>query len=86
MDAIIEIAPHSGQRRLEKTFAAEALGRERLILFAREDDTYFLCIRPEDANRQIVAKPVRSQDPERIRMRARQKNIEFIQGQAGYFE
>jgi hypothetical protein len=29
---------------------------------------------------------VRTQDPEGIGMRARQENIQFIHGQAGYFK
>jgi hypothetical protein len=86
MNAIIEIAFHPRQSRLEKAFAAEALGRKRVILFARQDDAYFLRVGPEDANGQILAKAVRPEDPEGIGMRARQKNIQFIHGQAGYFE
>jgi hypothetical protein len=71
MNAIIEIASHPRQSRLEKSFTPEPLGRDVLLLFAREDDAHFLRVRPEDANGQIVAKPVRTQDPERIGMRAR---------------
>src|SRR5436190_17642810 len=73
------------QRRLEKTFRAEPLSGKALLL-SLEHDGHFFCVRAEDADDEIVSDAMRPQDAERIRMRAGEENVQFVDGHAGNFE
>jgi hypothetical protein len=86
VNAVVQIAFHPRQRRLEKSFASEPIGGEALLFLAGKDDAHFLRVRPEDANRQVIAEAMRTKDTERIRMSAGEKNVELVSRQAGYFE
>ena len=84
--AIIHLALGPGKNRLEKSLTTEPLGREPLLLFSGENDAYFLGVRTENADSEIIADPMWPKNPERIGMRPGEKSIELVQGQTGYFE
>ena len=86
MNAIIGVAFYAGQNRLEKSRGMEAIGRESLLLCAAQNDGHFLRIRPEEPDNEIIAHEMRTKNPERIGMRAGEKNIDLVHGQTGYFE
>jgi hypothetical protein len=86
MKKIIHLAIHPGKDRLEKTLTTESLGGKSLLVFPSESYDDFPGIRTENSDSQIVADSMRPKDPERIGMRAGEKNIELVYGQTGYFE
>ena len=60
----------------------KTIGLEALLFVAGHDDTHLLRVGTKDAHDQIVADPVRAEDPERIRMGTRQENVQFVDGHA----
>src|SRR5205823_13486675 len=48
MNAVIDVAFHSRQRGLEKSFRPEAVRLEALVLFVRHDDADLFCVRSKD--------------------------------------
>ncbi len=86
MNAIIRVSLHPGERGLEKSLGAEAIRGEALFFSLRQNDAHFLRVGPEDAHDEIVADPVRPEDPKRIGMRAGEEEVELVHGHTGYFE
>ncbi len=85
-NSIIHVAVHPGESRLEKSFALKPLRGKTLLLLSGDNNADLLCVRTEDADRQIVANPVRPENPERIGMRPGQEKFQFVDGHAGDFE
>ena len=86
MNPIIDVAFRFRQRCLKKTFGPEPDCFEAPLLLARENDADLLRVRSKDAHHEIIAHPMRPENSEGIGMRAGKKDIEFIDGHAGYFE
>jgi hypothetical protein len=63
-----------------------SLSGKSLIFFPSENDAYFLGVRTENADSEIIADPMRPKNPERIGMGTGEKSIELVYGQTGYFE
>jgi hypothetical protein len=86
MKLITNVGLHSRQYRLKKSLTTQPLGRKTLFVFPSQHDGHFPGVRAENADRETVAKSMRSQDPERIGMRSGEKNIHLVNGQIGNFE
>jgi hypothetical protein len=86
MKLIANIALHSRHNRLKKSLTTQPLGWETLLVFPSQNDTDFSGVRAENADSEILADTMGSKDPERIRMRAREKNVHLVDWQIGYFE
>jgi len=84
LQPIIEIASRVRNFRLKKPVAMNFLRLDRRLPVL--DDIDLARVGTKGANRQIVSHPVRSENAERIGMRAGEENIQFVDGQAGYFE
>ncbi len=79
--AIIAVAFFAGQDRAEKSILMNALGYD--FWFAIwQSDAYFARIRPKNANDQIVADAMRTENAERIGMGRTEKRIQFVCRQA----
>ena len=79
---IIAVALFLGKYALEETVALYSLHRIELIAVVRQQhDFHFLCVRPENADHEIVSQPVRSQHSERIVMRPQKKRGQLIRRQ-----
>ena len=51
-----------------------------------KNDSYFARIRSKDAHDKIITEAMRSENPERIGMRAGKKTVQFIRRQTGHGE
>src|SRR5436190_17250172 len=85
VDAIIAVAFFARHCRLEKSFGAEPVGHEALIVSV---DHYanFLGVRTKDADNEIFADAMRSKNAEWIGVRAGEKQIQLVDRHTGYFE
>src|SRR6516165_7238030 len=82
---IIELARGVWDLRAEKSVAMNAL-RFDSRAGAVNKHLHLLCVRPKDADCQIVAHPVRPEDAERFRMRSREERVQLIRRQSNNFE
>jgi hypothetical protein len=86
MDVIIDVAFHSGERGLEKSFGPETVRGETLFCFLVDLDAHFFRVGPKDTDDEIFPDAMRPENPKRIGMRAGEKEIQLVDRHTGYFE
>jgi hypothetical protein len=86
MHVVIDVAFHSGQRRLEKSFGPETIRGETLFGFSMDIDADFFRVRTKDAHNEILTDAMRPENPERIGMRTGEEEIQLVDRHTGYFE
>ena len=77
-ELVIEVARRAGHSRAKETVAMNFLGSDRFFRLPVQGDVDLAGVGPENADLEIVAHPVRSQNPERIGMRSGEKPIQFV--------
>jgi serine O-acetyltransferase len=82
---VVAVASRSRQHRLEKAFGMQTIGGD-FLPSARRSDAHLLCVWAKHPDDEIIAHAVRTQNPERIRVRAREKRVHFVDRQAEDFE
>ena len=77
-EMIIEVARRAGHSRAKETVAMNFFGSDRFFRHPVQGDVDLAGVGAENADLQIIAHPVRSQNPERIGMRSVEKPVQFI--------